>query len=274
MLNVQGGTDSRLARFGADLNPSEGQPQVISYRIDDFDLERFLEVAAGYGSDRLGYVVTPNVDHLVRLHEDAEFRAIYAEASYVLLDSRFAARVLRLLRGIRLPICTGSDLTAALLHRVVRSDDRVVLIGSSADQARFLETRFGLRDLRHHNPPMGFIRDAAAVERCLDFIEANSPFRFCMIAVGTPQGEMLAQRLRQRAAARGLVLCVGASIDFVTGKQQRAPVWMQRLGIEWLYRLGQNPRRLARRYLIRSPRFFLYQRHAQIVLRPAAGQRP
>jgi exopolysaccharide biosynthesis WecB/TagA/CpsF family protein len=85
---------------------------------------------------------------------------------------------------------------------------------------------------------------------------------------------MLAQRLRQRAVARGLVLCVGASIDFVTGKQQRAPVWMQRLGIEWLYRLGQNPRRLARRYLIRSPRFFLYQRHAQIVLRPAAGQRP
>jgi exopolysaccharide biosynthesis WecB/TagA/CpsF family protein len=246
---------------------------MIEYRIDGFDLERFLDVARDFGTSRFGYVVTPNVDHLVRLHEDDRFRSAYADASYVLLDSRFAAHLLRLARGIRLPVCTGSDLTAAVFHRVLQADDRVVVIGSAAEQASTLRERFGLRDLRHHNPPMGFIRDEAAVEACLQFIEAASPFRFCLIAVGTPQGELLAQRLRERGGARGLTLCIGASIDFLTGAQRRAPAWMQRVGLEWLYRLARNPRRLARRYLVRSPRFLAYQLRARIDLRqPAAAQ--
>jgi len=254
---------------GRTVDPGSGASP-ISYRIDDFDLDRFVVVADGFGAERFGYVVTPNVDHLVRLHEDENFRSIHADASYVLLDSRFAAYLLRVLRGVRLPVCTGSDLTAALFDRVVKPTDRIVLIGSSAEQARMLEARFGLRELRHHNPPMGFIRDPAAIEACLRFIEAASPFRFCLIAVGTPQGESLAQRVKARGVARGLALCIGASIDFITGAQIRAPLWMRRLGLEWLFRLSRDPRRLARRYLIRSPRFFAYQRRAKVVLRPAA----
>jgi exopolysaccharide biosynthesis WecB/TagA/CpsF family protein len=256
------------------LPETEPGATTVSYRIDDFDLERFVDVVEGFGVDRFGYVVTPNVDHLVRLHEDEDFRSIHADASYVLLDSRFAANLLRLFRGVRLPVCTGSDLTAALFEGVVKPSDRIVLIGSGVEQARTLEARFGLRDLRHFNPPMGFIRDPEAVEACLRFIEAASPFRFCLIAVGTPQGESLAQRVKARRVARGLALCIGASIDFLTGAQQRAPLWMRRLGFEWLYRLGRDPRRLAVRYLIRSPRFFAYQRRARIELRPATARRP
>ncbi len=248
--------------------PAKPLPARVKYEFDDFDLERFLPVAADFGVQRLGYVVTPNVDHLVRLHEDAGFRAAYSEAAFVLLDSRFASKLLHRLRRIRLPVCTGSDLTAALFQRIIRPTDRIVLIGSSAAQAQWLRDRFGLRDLQHHNPPMGFIRQPGAVEAALQFIESASPFRYCLIGVGTPQGEMLAQRLCGRDRARGLVLCIGASIDFVTGTQRRAPPWMRRLGIEWLYRLVREPRRLAYRYLVRSPRFFAYQRRAQIILRP------
>src|SRR5436190_2462835 len=207
----------------------------IVHTIDDFNLSEFLPVAAAFRTDRYGFVVTPNVDHLIRYGEDATFRDYYSTAAYILLDSRFAARFGRWVRGVRLPVCTGSDLTASLFANVIASDDRIVLIGGSADQARTLAHKYRLRGLQHHNPPMGFVRDTAAVDACLAFIERWSPFRFCFLAVGSPQQEMLAHALGMRGVARGLALCVGASLNFLTGIERRAPVWMQQAGIEWLY---------------------------------------
>jgi exopolysaccharide biosynthesis WecB/TagA/CpsF family protein len=111
---------------------------------------------------------------------------------------------------------------------------------------------------------MGFIHDPGAVEACLQFIESHSPFRFCLLAVGSPQQEQLAAMLQSRGRARGLALCVGASIDFLTGRERRAPQWMQAAGLEWLHRLLHSPRRLARRYLVRGPRVFQVLRRADI----------
>lgn len=242
--------------------------QPIVYEIDAFDLPGFVQEAAGYGTDRYGYVVTPNVDNFVSLHESASFRALYAQAAYVLLDSRVAALALRLAHGLRIPVCPGSDLTTALITQVVAPTDQIVLIGCSDSQAQMLRERYGLQRLQHHNPPMGFIKDPAAVEACLQFIEAASPFRFCLIAVGNPQGVIVAQLAGERGRARGLALAIGASIDFLTGTQKRAPLWMQRSGLEWLYRLLQDPRRLAGRYLVKGPRFFAYLGSIKVVLRP------
>ncbi len=137
------------------------------------------------------------------------------------------------------------------------------------EQAKILVQRYGLRALRHLNPPMGFIHDPAAVEATLTFIENESPFRFCMLAVGCPQQEYLAKALLTRGRARGLALCVGASIDFLTGTERRAPRWMRSAGFEWLYRLLQNPGRLARRYLLRGPRIFFLLPRLKFQLRPA-----
>jgi exopolysaccharide biosynthesis WecB/TagA/CpsF family protein len=242
----------------------------LVHEVDDFDLEAFTRIAAAFGLSRYGFVVTPNVDHLIRYHEDPAFREHYRAAAYVLMDSRFAASLVRLLHGVTLPVCTGSDLTWRLFAQVARPEDRIVLIGASATQAERLRQLYGLTDLHHHNPPMGFIRDGEAIEACLRFIEAASPFRFCFLAVGSPQQEALARALKQRGVARGLALCVGASINFITGHEKRAPRWMQRLTLEWLYRLCQNPRRLAGRYLLRGPRIFGHLLRARIVLRRAS----
>lgn len=254
-----------IARRGADEESG-----LIVHHIDDLDLPRFLEVAAAFGAGRYGYVVTPNVDHLIRCHEDPSFHSIYRAATYVLLDSRFAAYLLRVVKGLRLPVCPGSDAFPALLEKVVAPSDRIVLIGGSPQQAQTLARTYGLQDLRHHNPPMGFIRDPAAVSECLEFIERASPFRFCFLAVGAPQQEQIAYQLMDRGRAAGLAFCFGASLNFVTGVEKRAPVWMRRIGAEWLYRLMQDPKRLAKRYLIRGPRIFAHLRRARIVLRPAA----
>jgi exopolysaccharide biosynthesis WecB/TagA/CpsF family protein len=240
----------------------------LLYILDEYDLEGFLKVAAAFGSDRYSYVVTPNVDHLIRFHDEPHFRALYADAAYILLDSRFLSIVFRIIKSVRVRVCTGSDLTAQLFARTIAADDPIVLVGGDDGQARLLADRYGLKRLSHYNPPMGFIRDPQEVERCVQFIEACSPFRFCFLAVGAPQQEALAQMLKARGAARGLALCIGASVNFLTGVERRAPLWMQHIGMEWLYRLARDPGRLARRYLIRGPRVFSLLPQTDVVVRP------
>jgi exopolysaccharide biosynthesis WecB/TagA/CpsF family protein len=254
-----------------DQLPLAPAPALVPCPIDDFDLARFTGVAAGFGDRRYGYVVTPNADHVLRLHDDPKFRALYASAAYVLLDSRLLAHLLRLWHGVDLPVCAGSDLVASLFQSVIAPGDKLVLIGGNAEQAQKLRERFGLTDLAHFNPPMGFIRDRAAVEECLEFIESHSPFRFCLLAVGSPQQEIIAQKLRERRVAHGLALCIGASVNFLTGDERRAPAWMRKFGLEWLFRLLQSPRRLASRYLVRGPRIFRLLGRTHFLLRPASN---
>jgi N-acetylglucosaminyldiphosphoundecaprenol N-acetyl-beta-D-mannosaminyltransferase len=248
------------------------KPSVV-VRLHDYDATGFADVAADFGSESFAYVVTPNVDHLIRFCDDQAFRALYATAGFILNDSRFLSRVVSVSRRLNLRVCTGSDLTEMLLAKIVKADDRVLLIGPSAVQARALTHRYGLSSLRHFEPPMGFIRDGEAVEACLQFIEAQSPFRFCFLALGCPQQEFLANKLRERGIARGLAFCIGASIDFLTGKERRAPRWMQRSGVEWAFRLAHNPVRLAKRYLIRGPRIFRLLKRIQFdLLSPVIAQ--
>jgi Glycosyl transferase WecG/TagA/CpsF family len=91
----------------------------------------------------------------------------------------------------------------------------------------------------------------------VDFVvKAGAPLIF--LAVGRPQQEILASRIADHPQARGVGLCIGASIDFLTGIQRRAPLWIQNSGLEWLYRLISDPQRFARRYLLESPWIFYF----------------
>ena len=236
---------------GTTHGPSSSDALALS--IDDYDLERFGRVAAAFGTSRFGYVVTPNVDHVIRYHDEPAFRMLYRDASYVLMDSRFLARILAAWKGIELPVCAGSDLTPRLLQGAA-DGDRIVIVGGTRPQVSQLAERYGLKNLEHVEPPMGFIHNPFAVEKCLVQIEQASPFRYCFLAVGSPQQEVLARHLKLRGRARGLALCVGGAINFITQRERRAPLWMQRQGLEWLFRLSQDPRRLSGRYLLRGPR--------------------
>jgi exopolysaccharide biosynthesis WecB/TagA/CpsF family protein len=231
--------------------------------LDDYDLKDALKVAAEFGSDRYGYWVTPNVDHVIRYCADAQFRSLYEPAACILLDSRFLALLVRFLKGQTLQVCAGSDLTAGIFNQLIAPDDVAIVVGGSPEQAQILRRRYGLRALHHIQPPMNFVRDPAALDACVRAVESLSPFRFCFLAVGSPQQEIVARQLETRGTARGLALCIGASINFITGLERRAPPWMRRLGLEWLYRLSRNPKRLAYRYLVRGPRIFLLLRRIE-----------
>jgi exopolysaccharide biosynthesis WecB/TagA/CpsF family protein len=254
-----------------DLKPSSPRasaPSTVVVRIDDYDVNGFADVATDFGTDKFAYVVTPNVDHLIRFCDDASFRQLYATAGFILNDSRFLSSIVNASRGVKLQVCPGSDITERVLAKIVKPDDRVLIIGSTPEQAKMVEQQYGLSALKHFEPPMGFIRDEKAVEECLRFIESQSPFRFCFLAIGCPQQEIIAQKLLERGVARGLALCIGASINFLTGKERRAPLWMQKAGVEWAFRLFQDPSRLAKRYLVRGPRIFKLLKRIQFDVVP------
>lgn len=204
------------------------------------------------------YVVTPNVDHAVRLDDPrqaAELKAYYDGADVSVCDSRILSHLARA-RGFNLPVVPGSDLTARMFREVVKPGDRIAIVGGDAALVSDLRRRFPGVELLHHEPPHGLRRDAAAREEAAKFV-ANARARFAFLAVGSPQQEMIAAAVRAYPQATGTALCIGASLDFITGRQQRAPRLMQKLSLEWLYRLASDPKRMWRRYLVEGPRIFL-----------------
>lgn len=201
------------------------------------------------------YVVTPNVDHVVRLQRNrSDLWPAYRAAWMTLCDSRILALLARHM-GYSLPVLPGSDLTQAMFERVVKPADKIAIVGGSAEKIRKLIDRYGLRNVHHYNPPMGFISDPTEVRRTVDFINRTGA-RYTFLAVGSPQQEILAFRLKLSGAGKGIGFCVGASMDFLTGVQKRAPRIMRLLALEWLHRLASNPGRMWRRYLYEGPMIF------------------
>jgi N-acetylglucosaminyldiphosphoundecaprenol N-acetyl-beta-D-mannosaminyltransferase len=206
-----------------------------------------------------GYVVTPNVDHVVRLHRNGGdlpgLADIYAQARFCTCDSRVLAR-LASWRGVNLNVVTGSDLAAAMLDRVIRRGDRIAIVGGDTELVERMRRRYPDVEFVQHCPPMGLLRDAGARRRAAEFI-ASAKARFTFVCVGSPQQEMIAAEAASLPGSRGFALCVGAALEFVTSQRKRAPRLARQLGLEWAHRLLTDPRRMWRRYLIEGPAIFV-----------------
>lgn len=228
----------------------------LDLQFDPLDFAGVTDwVAARNDRSPFAYVVTPNVDHVVRLAAaPPEIVRLYSGADICVCDSRVLSRLARLV-GVRLTVVPGSDLVAALFARVLRQGDRICLIGGSDEDAVRLVERFPGLHIAHHAPPMGLRDNPAARAEAVAFA-ARSNARIILLAVGSPQQELLAWEMREDARITGTALCIGASVDFLVGRQTRAPRIVQKAGMEWAWRLAGNPRRLARRYLIDGPAIF------------------
>lgn len=205
------------------------------------------------------YLVTPNVDHMVRFQkqraERPELEQAYRGAGICICDSRVLSRIAKW-RGIDLPVTPGSDLTALLFDRVIRPGDRIAIVGGDDCLLERLRRRHSGVHFVQHCPPMGLMQDSRARTAAADFVAAQRA-RFTLLCVGSPQQELIASEVAERGDAHGMALCVGAALDFLTERQKRAPRLAQRLGLEWAHRLLTNPRRLWRRYLVEGPSIFL-----------------
>ena len=199
-----------------------------------------------------GYVVTPNADHLVRLARQPELADVYRSALLRLLDSRVVAIAGRTIGLPVPPVATGSDLAALLLLRHLGSGERITIVGMRDHWLPALVNRCGLTPPYHCDPPFGFEHDREAAAAIVEFVLTH-PSRLVFLAVGSPRQEHLAAAIAATRRATGTGLCIGAGLEFLAGVQRRAPAWMRHAGLEWLFRLGSDPRRLASRYLRDCP---------------------
>lgn len=223
-----------------------------------FDLVDMAQVDSAIRQRQPGapfeYVATPNVDHVVRSHR-LGLRSLYDKAWLSVCDSRILAKLAPLV-NVRFPaVITGSDLTKRVLENFLQPGDHIAIIGGEAEHIAKLKSGLGSVTVHHYNPPMGFIGKPAEVQKTVDFVLAH-PSRFVFLAVGSPQQEKLAIRIKE-SGGTGTGLCIGASILFIIGLETRAPQWVQSIHMEWLFRLLQNPKRLWRRYLVDNPMIFL-----------------
>ena len=200
------------------------------------------------------YVVTPNVDHRVRLSREPGLHPLYSSAWMTLCDSRVIELMARF-DGVGVRASPGADLVEHLFEHRIGPGDPINVIGSTSDVIEALRARFGLQNVRWHECPQSLRFAPEAIKAAAQFV-ADNPAPLTFICVGSPQQELVARAIIDRGDAQGVGLCCGASLEFLTGKVPRAPKWMRNLALEWLHRLATNPIRFGPRYLIDGPTIF------------------
>ena len=230
--------------------------EFLGLSFHSWSVDRVHDWLAARDTDSVyAYLVTPNVDHMIRLADaPSAVRRAYDKAAMRLCDSRILSRLAGFL-GVRLSVVAGSDLTADLFRSVLRPGDRLCLVGGGHGDGARLEALYPGIEVVQHRPPMGLCDNAAARAAAVD-AAVSAHAAVTLFAVGSPQQELLACEMSDRPDARGTALCVGASTDFLIGSQRRAPRVVQRMSLEWAWRLLSDPRRLAHRYLVEGPLIF------------------
>jgi N-acetylglucosaminyldiphosphoundecaprenol N-acetyl-beta-D-mannosaminyltransferase len=225
---------------GVDLH-AVTEKQVVTHILDEIDFGRG------------GTVVTPNLDHLRRCLDDLSFGALVAEADLVVADGMplvWAARV----QGTPLPQrVAGSDLIWSLSAGAAKRGKSVFMLGGdfgTADAAAktLVEKYPELKVAGAYWPPPGFDKSDAEIVKIVEALTATQP-DIVYVALGSPKQELLIERIRGEMP-RAWWLGVGISFSFVCGNVKRAPRFMQKIGLEWVHRFGQEPKRLFKRYFV------------------------
>lgn len=234
-------------------------------RLGGIDVDRVDErrvvalVLEAIEAGRGGRIVTPNVDILAAARRSREVRALIEASELVVADGAplvWASKI----AGTPLPQrVAGSDLVWSLAGAASQRGLKLALLGGTPDAvvrpteraATVLEDRYpGLKIVGSWCPPMGFENVEEHWRALVDRLDVAGP-DLVYVGLGFPKQEHVIERLRA-VAPRTWFLGCGASIDFIAGYRRRAPKWMQRSGIEWLFRLASEPRRLTQRYLRRD----------------------
>ena len=199
---------------------------------------------------RSHYVVTANVDFLVQARRDVELRRVLLEADLVLCDGAPLVWATRWLGNPLPERAAGSDVVPVLIHAAARKGHRIFLLGAgphvAAEAAARLRAQYpSLNLVGQYTPPFCPLLDLDH-EEIVRRVQAAQP-DVLLVSFGCPKQEKwIAMHYRRLGVP--VVMGVGATIDFLAGRVKRAPYWMRHGGIEWLYRLRQEPRRLFRRY--------------------------
>lgn len=199
------------------------------------------------------YVVTPNVDHIVRLEKDVELQKVYKNASLILTDGK---PLIWISKWYKTPIkekISGSDLFPKVCELAANKNYTMYLLGAAegvADTAakNLMKKYPGLNVVGTYSPPFGFEKNEQEMNKIKTQIQKVHP-DILIVGLGCPKQEKF---MYYHCKELGVPISfgLGASIDFEAGNIKRAPKWMSNHGLEWLYRFSKEPKRLFKRYFV------------------------
>jgi exopolysaccharide biosynthesis WecB/TagA/CpsF family protein len=226
------------------------QVQLLNVNINNVAMSDLLSKLQGGG-----LVVTPNVDHLMKLQRDRDFYGVYEEAEYTVCDSKILMYVSRFLGTPIIEKISGSDLFPAF-YTYYRDDQsiKIFLLGAEEGIAEIARKNINSKIGRNiiidtYSPPFGFEKDREECEKILRLINSSNATVLAM-GVGAPKQEMWIAKHRKYLHSVKIYLAIGATINFEAGNIKRCPKWMSEVGLEWLYRLSSEPKRLWKRYIL------------------------
>lgn len=206
------------------------------------------------------FVITPNVDHLVQVQANVGLQAAYKKAALVVTDGKpvvWAANFL----GVNIPeTVPGSDLVPAIFEYAQKNQKpiNVFLLGAMpgvADRAKALITQQWptVNIVGTLSPDFGFDKSDKDSKEICETVNSSGA-DLLVLGLGAPKQELWVTKYASQLSV-STALCVGATIDFLAGEKPRAPMWMRKVGLEWLHRMLSEPRRLAKRYFVDAIKF-------------------
>lgn len=224
----------------------------LNIKIDNLTMEEALIKIDQLISERsCRYIVTPNLDHIVTLERDVAFAEVYDNADLVLADGK---PLLWISRWLNCPIkekLSGADLFPKMCQLAAKQGYKVFLLGAeegvAAKAAENLAMKYsGLKIVGTYAPKFDFEENQMELVYIKSLIQRVQP-DILGVALGSPKGEKFIYSHLQEYGVP-LSISIGATLDFEAGKIRRAPRWMSEIGLEWLFRITQDPKRLAKRY--------------------------
>ncbi len=251
---------------------SDKRMRFLNTHVDNLTMAEAVEEAKKLILERRNsYVVTPNVDHVVKIEHDPLFREIYEGADLVLTDGKPLIWMSRLMGMPIKEKISGSDYFPEVCKMAAKEGFSIFLLGAAEGVAKraainLMKKYKNLKIAGVYSPSYSFEDNAEEICDIIGKINRTKPDILC-IGLGTPKQEKFYYRYKDLLNVP-LTLHIGATIDFEAGVVKRAPKWVSYVGLEWFYRLMKEPRRLYRRYLLDDveifPIFLKYRKHMEI----------
>lgn len=231
--------------------------QILNINIQSISQQELL------ANLKKGVLITPNVDHLVKLQKDNEFYDVYQKAEWVVCDSKILYILSKLLKNPLPEAIPGSSFFTAFYE--YHKDDpncKIFLLGAAEGIAVKAMERINQKVGRNiivgaHSPSYGFEKKPEECEELIRIVN-ESVANVVLVGVGAPKQEKWIMKYRNRMPKVDIFMGLGATIDFEAGTLKRAPKLWQKIGMEWLYRCLKEPKRLFKRYFIDDMKFFYY----------------
>ncbi len=242
----------RSDRQGGQGEPSAGRFEIAEVPIDPIGTsEAVSQIRAAIGGPKVFQVATINLDFMVRAQRDAQIMRIFHRSDLNVADGAPVVWLGRLL-GRRVPErVAGADLVPAVIAMSAEIGARVFLLGGEGGvaaeaAARFVAQHPNLVVAGTYEPPRARVEEMDNTSILARIKESRADV--LLVALGHPKQERWIDLNRDRLSV-SVAIGIGCGLDLVAGRSRRAPAWMQRVGLEWAFRLGQEPRRLVGRYV-------------------------